>query len=78
MPILKNAKKALRSSKRKATVNSRVKSRMKTAIDSVKTMPSAETVSEAFSRIDRAVKYNLLHKNKAGRLKSQLSKLVSA
>lgn len=78
MPILKNAKKALRSSKRKAGVNARVKSRMKTAIDTVKANASAETVSQAFSRIDRAVKYNLLHKNKAGRLKSQLSKLIAA
>lgn len=78
MPILKNAKKALRSSKRKAVVNSRVRSRMRTAMDAVKTKTSPESVSEAFSRIDRAVKHNLLHKNKAGRLKSQLSKLVSA
>ena len=78
MPILKNAKKALRSSKRKAVVNSRVRSRMKSAMDAVKTGASTESVSTAFSRIDRAVKHNLLHKNKAGRLKSQLSKLISA
>lgn len=78
MPLLKNAKKALRSSKRKAIVNSRVKSRMKTAMDAVKASASQETVSEAYSRIDRAVKQNLIHKNKAARLKSQVSKLVSA
>lgn len=78
MPILKNAKKALRSAKRKAGVNARVRSRMKTAVDAVKTSASTETVSQAFSRIDRAVKHNLIHKNKAGRLKSQLSKLVAA
>lgn len=78
MPILKNAKKALRSSKRKAVVNSRVRSRMKSAMDAVKVGASTESVSTAFSRIDRAVKHNLLHKNKAGRLKSQLSKLISA
>lgn len=77
MPILKNAKKALRSAKRKAVVNSRVKSQMKTAIDSVKTKASKEGVSAAFSRIDRAVKHNLIHKNKAARLKSQLSKLAT-
>ncbi|MDQ5951493.1 MAG: small subunit ribosomal protein [Patescibacteria group bacterium] len=77
MPILKNAKKALRSSKRKAIVNSRVRSRMKTAVDAVKAASSVETISEAYSRIDRAVKHNLIHKNKAGRLKSQLSKLTA-
>lgn len=78
MPILKNAKKALRSAKRKAVVNSRVKSQMKTAMDAVKAQASKEGVSAAFSRIDRAVKHNLIHKNKAARLKSQLSKLVTA
>lgn len=78
MPILQNAKKALRSSKRKAQVNKVVRSRAKTAIDAVKKSASAETLSTAFSRIDRAVKHNLLHKNKAGRLKSQLSKRVAA
>jgi small subunit ribosomal protein S20 len=78
MPILQSAKKALRSSKRKAQVNKVVRSRAKTAIDAVKSKASAETVSAAFSRIDRAVKHNLLHKNKAGRLKSQLSKRVAA
>lgn len=77
MPILKNAKKALRSSKRKAVVNSRVKSSMKTAMDSAKAAATPESVSRAFSKIDRAVKTNLLHKNKAARLKSQLSKLVA-
>ena len=78
MPLLKNAKKALRSSKTTALVNSRVKSRMKTAMDTVKASATQETVSEAYSRIDRAVKQNLIHKNKAARLKSQVSKLVSA
>jgi len=74
MPILKNAKKALRSSKRKAMVNIRVRSRMKSAVDAVKVAATQENISEAFSRIDKAVKKNLIHKNKAAHLKSQLSK----
>ncbi len=76
MPILQNAKKALRASKKKAVFNSRVKSMLKTSIDKVKTNPTKDSLAKAFSRIDKAVKRNLIHKNKASRLKSQLNKVV--
>jgi small subunit ribosomal protein S20 len=78
MPILKNAKKALRVSKRKNIVNGRIKSRMKTAVDKVKKSPSQVNLALAFSAIDRAVKKNILHKNKAARLKSGLSKKLDS
>jgi len=78
MPILKNAKKALRVSKRKAEMNQPIKSQVKTVMDSVKKKPSAQTLSNAFSAIDRAVKRNIFHKKKAARLKSQMAKLVAA
>jgi small subunit ribosomal protein S20 len=77
MPILKGAKKALRSSKRKAAINQVVKSKAKTAISKVKTSQSAAALSAAFSAIDKAVKKNMVHRNKAARLKSQLSKVVA-
>jgi len=77
MPILKNAKKALRASKRKTEVNKRVKSRTKTALDTLKTTPTAESLAAVFSAIDKSVKRNIFHRNKAARLKSQMSKLVS-
>lgn len=76
MPILKNAKKALKVSLRKAEINQRVRSQAKTAVDSLKSKPSSETLSAAFSKIDRAVKGKILHKNKAARMKSALSSLV--
>lgn len=76
MPLLQNAKKALRVSKRKTVVNSRVKSIMKTMIDKVKKTPTAENLSAAYSAVDTAVKNNLVHKNKAARVKAQLSKLA--
>jgi small subunit ribosomal protein S20 len=75
MPILKNAKKALRVSKRKNIVNRKVKSQVKTAIDQATKEPSQENLSKASSKIDRAVKKNLIHKNKAARVKSRLAKL---
>lgn len=77
MPLLKNAIKALKVSQRKAEVNRRVKSQTKTAIDTFKAQPTAENLSTAFSRIDRAVKNNIFHKNKAARMKSSLSSLLS-
>ena len=76
MPILQNAKKALRVSKRKTVVNSRVKSIMKTMIDKVTKQPTGENLSEAYSAVDIAVKNNLVQKNKAARVKAQLGKLV--
>jgi small subunit ribosomal protein S20 len=76
MPILKNAKKALRVSKRKAEYKRPVKSRVKTMTDKVKKEPTAANLSSAFSAIDRAVKKNIFHKNKAARIKAQISKLL--
>lgn len=76
MPILSNAKKALRVSKRKATRNKVTKTKTKTAMDKVKKNPSMELLTGAYSAIDKAVKKNIFHANKAARLKKQLSKLV--
>jgi ribosomal protein S20 len=76
MPILANAKKALRVSKKKAEMNQPIRSRVKTVTDAVKKSPSAATLSTAFSAIDKAVKRNLIHKKKAAHLKSQMARLV--
>lgn len=76
MPVLPNAKKALRASKRKAKVNQRVRSKMKTTMAKLRQSPSEELLAQAYSAIDRAVKKNVIHKNKAARLKSKLSQLV--
>ena len=78
MPILQNAKKALRVSKRKAEIRRPIKSKVKTMIDAVKKNKSADDLSQAFSAIDRAAKRNIMHKKKAARLKSQISKLIAA
>lgn len=74
MPILHNAKKALRSSKKKALNNIKTKSRVKTAMDAAKSKAGKETIAEAYSRIDRAAKKGVIHKNAAARLKSQVGK----
>ena len=78
MPILKNAKKALRASERKRVINRRVKTRVKTYLDKVKKSSDVKDAPAAFSAIDKAVKKNLMHRNKAARLKSQVAKLVAS
>ncbi|MFZ5376502.1 MAG: 30S ribosomal protein S20 [Patescibacteria group bacterium] len=76
MPILDNAKKALRVSLKKAAANLPVKSRVKTSMDKVRKEPSPEAASAAYSAIDRAAKKKIFHKNKAARLKGQVAKLL--
>ncbi|PWU23656.1 30S ribosomal protein S20 [Candidatus Cerribacteria bacterium 'Amazon FNV 2010 28 9'] len=76
MPITKSALKALRQDKRRTQTNRPYRTRVKTSSDTVKATPSTQNLSSAFSAIDRAVKKNIMHKNKAARLKSALSKFV--
>ena len=77
MPILHNAHKALRVSKRKAASRQPIKSKVKTMTDVMKSKPTGENLSSAFSAIDRAVKRNIFHKKQGARLKSHLSKLMT-
>jgi ribosomal protein S20 len=76
MPILANAKKALRSSQRKQVINTRTRSRLRTMIEACRTSPTAVTLSNAFSSIDIAIKNHIIHDNKGARLKRQLSRLI--
>lgn len=76
MPILHNAKKALRVSKRKTIINGQLKTKLKTAVDEMKKSPAADKLSSAFSALDRGVKKHILQKNKAARIKASLSKLL--
>ncbi len=77
MPITKSALKALRQQKRRTASNKPIRTRVKTASDTYKASPTLATLSETFSALDRAAKKHIMHKNKAARLKSRLSKLLS-
>ncbi len=70
MPNLKSAKKALRQNRKHYEANKSLKTKMKSMIKKI----SAETASATVSVIDKAAKKNLIHKNKASRLKSKLIK----
>ncbi len=75
MPVTKTAKRALRGSKRKEIVNKITLSKLEVAIKLAKKNKSQKAIESAVSLADRASKENTIHKNKASRIKSQLSKL---
>lgn len=77
MPVTKTAKRALRGSKRKAEVNAIYLAKLEIAVRSAKRVKSQEKIVEAISLADRAAGKHMIHKNKAARIKSTLSKLLS-
>jgi len=77
MPVTKTAKRALRGSKRKATANTVFRSRFEIAVRSAQKSKKEKDIREAMSLSDRAAKKNLIHKNRASRIKSSLSKLLA-
>lgn len=76
MPVTKTAKRALRSSKRKVQINNTVFADMEIAIRKAKNSKRLSDVTVAFSKIDRAAKKKLIHKNKAARIKRKLSAML--
>jgi len=76
MPVLKHAKKKMKQDKKRALQNSRIRSTYRSLLKAAKAKPTEKAVGEAFSSLDRAAKQHIIHKNKAARLKSSLSKLL--
>lgn len=74
MPVTKTAKRALRSSKRKEKLNSALRSKLEAAIRLANKSGKKEDAKLVSSLADRAAKKNLIHKNKASRIKSQISR----
>ena len=82
MPNIKSAKKRVRSNKKKEVVNTYITSSMKTAIKKLEKEVKAGNKEEAsnnlniaMQRIDKAKNAGLVHRNKAARLKSNLTKM---
>lgn len=76
MPVTKTAKRALRGSKNKTEINKLLVKRLEIAVRVARKSKKSENVSLAASLADRAAKKGIIHKNKAARIKSQLSKLA--
>lgn len=82
MPNIKSAKKRMRSSVKKTNVNTLVNSSMRTAIKKFEKEvkngnkeEASNNLNIAIQRIDKAMSSGLVHKNKAARLKSRLTKM---
>jgi len=75
MPITKSAVKALKQSKVKQARNLINKRALKNVI---KKTTKKEEFSKAQSKIDRIAKTGYIHKNKAARIKSRLSKRLKS
>jgi|SRR5579885_325597 len=76
MPILKHAKKKQRQDKKRTIHNRKIKETFKNVLKQAKAVKTPEALSKAFSALDKAAKANVIHANKAARLKSSLSKLA--
>ncbi|MBI5798697.1 MAG: 30S ribosomal protein S20 [Candidatus Yonathbacteria bacterium] len=83
MPIIKSAKRNIRSSARKAVYNIRRSKAMKEVVKEVRTLvasrdkKAAETLlAKAYKAIDKAAKGNTIKKNTADRKKSRLAKAI--
>jgi small subunit ribosomal protein S20 len=84
MPIIKSAKKRVRTANKAAVRNSKTKRSLKTAIKAFHqavTSGKKDTTAEhrkAQSTLDSAGKKHVMHKNKVARKKRQLSKAAKA
>ena len=79
MPIIKSAKKKLRKDFKKTKVNQRYAKQYKKAVSDFfkkKGAKKKKQVDFLYSILDKAVKKNIIHKNKANRLKSRAAKFI--
>lgn len=76
MPVTTTAKRALRGSKKKTSINKVILGKLEVAVRIARKGKSVDKVNTAMSFADRAAKKKVIHKNKAARIKSQLSKLL--
>ena len=75
MPVIKSAIKKLRQDKKREKQNDDIRLALKMAIRSAKKTKTGKSVAKAISTVDKAAKNNIIHVNKASRLKSTLSKI---
>lgn len=83
MPITTNAKKALRVADRRKAINDRTKKVLKEGVKSIEKLALAkkfkeakESLSKAYSAIDKAAKKGVIKKNTASRKKARLSRVA--
>ncbi|OGM16153.1 hypothetical protein A2V56_00910 [Candidatus Woesebacteria bacterium RBG_19FT_COMBO_42_9] len=76
MPVTTTAKRALRSSKKKESINKIILGKLEAAVRAARKGKTAEKILKAVSLADRAAKKKVIHKKRAARIKSQLTRLL--
>ena len=77
MPVIKSAKKKLRVDRKREKANRKLKKMLDLALKKAEKSVSMEAINSAISIVDKSAKKNIIHKNKAARIKSRLSKLLA-
>lgn len=78
MPTIESARKRLRQARKRRERNKSVQSEIRTRTRTFMSLDSAdeaeEMLDELYSLLDRAVRKNVIHENKAARKKSRLAR----
>jgi small subunit ribosomal protein S20 len=77
MPIIARAAKKLRHDHKRTKVTSAVRENMRDVVKSFRKSPTKKSLENVFRTLDKAAKRNIIHNNKAARLKSRLSRLLN-
>ena len=78
MPIIKSAKKRVKTARKAAVRNSKTKRSLKSALKAFTKSPSSKGHSAVQSNLDKAAKKGVVHKNKAARLKKRAAAKAKA
>lgn len=76
MPIIAQAAKKLRHDKTRSIETAKARRDVREAVKTTRATPNAKNLSAVFKILDKAAKRNIIHANKAARLKSRLAKLL--
>lgn len=74
MANIKSNEKSHRQDKKVNLNNHSQLAKMRTIVKKTRNNPSSEQISEGYKVIDTVARKNIIHKNKASRLKSRLAK----
>lgn len=77
MPITKRAIKKLAHDRKRTSQNLTVEANLKKLVKSMRKSPSKKKLATVFGALDKAANKNIIHKNKASRLKSRLSLMIA-
>lgn len=76
MPVTKQAIKKVRVDERRRAVNLKVRKAFKAAVLAFRKKPTSAGLTKVYRAVDKAAKTNVIHANKAARIKSRLSRLL--